>query len=95
METDYTKLTENDFHSIIQAVRNGAGSNKAIGYQRRYRSRDLCILTLIRQPLCFKLVFKGKFIPRNIYLFFLRDYFSCFQFGRVLYAPSNYQYVGK
>ena len=39
-------LTDDDFKSIIDAVNNGIGSNKAKGYQRTYRARDLCMLNL-------------------------------------------------
>lgn len=39
-------LDDDDFRDIIEAVRNGAGSNKAKGYQYRYRNRDLCMLNI-------------------------------------------------
>lgn len=39
-------LTQNDFNKILAAVENGAGSNKAKGYQRKFKSRDKCILLI-------------------------------------------------
>ena len=37
-------LTQEDFSNILEAVRNGAGSNKARGYQEKFKNRDLSIL---------------------------------------------------
>lgn len=39
-------LTEDDFNKILEAVRNGAGSNKAKGYQTKFKNRDMAILLL-------------------------------------------------
>lgn len=39
-------LTEEDFKSIMKSVEYGAGSEKAKGYQRLFRSRDICMLNL-------------------------------------------------
>lgn len=39
-------LTEEDFKAIMKSVENGAGSNKAKGYQKRYINRDKCMLNI-------------------------------------------------
>ena len=43
---DRVLLTKEDFHKIMQAVENGAGSNKAKGYQRQYKNRDKSIMLI-------------------------------------------------
>jgi len=40
------KLTEKDFHNILNAVNNGAGSHRARARQREWKERDMCILVL-------------------------------------------------
>ena len=39
-------LTKEDFNKIMQAVENGAGSNKAKGYQKAYKNRDKSIMLI-------------------------------------------------
>jgi len=39
-------LTEDDFRAILSAVENGAGSKKAKSFQKHFKTRDLCIMSL-------------------------------------------------
>lgn len=39
-------LTQDDFYKILSTVENGAGSNKAKGYQRKYKNRDKLIFLI-------------------------------------------------
>lgn len=43
---DRKMLSEEDFKKILNAVQNGAGSNKAKGYQVRFKNRDMAIMLL-------------------------------------------------
>ena len=39
-------LTKEDFKKILQAVEDGAGTNKAKGYQKRFKNRDKSIMLI-------------------------------------------------
>ena len=39
-------LTKEDFKKILQAIEDGAGSNKAKGYQKRFKNRDKAIMLI-------------------------------------------------
>lgn len=39
-------LTEEDFNAMLESVKRGVGTDKAKSYQRRYKTRDICIMTL-------------------------------------------------
>ena len=39
-------LTQADFNKILAAIEKGAGSNKAKGYQKKFKTRDRCIMLI-------------------------------------------------